>query len=218
MSKRSSMLVTAGPTHEAIDAVRFLANRSSGQMGMAIAQAAQDAGWEVTLLLGPGPSPPKGIRTLDFVSAADLESLLGEHFPECDVLVMAAAVADYRPRQSHPGKLPRGENSLVLELEPTPDLVAHCASRRRPGQRIIAFALEEQAALEQRAAEKLHGKGVDAIVANPLETIGADRIRATILTSDGRRFEPEGRDGADLPMSKSSFAEWLVGWIGRWSN
>ena len=100
MAGRLGMLITAGPTREPIDAVRYVANRSSGRLGVCLAAAARDAGWDVTLLLGPGSVPaPDGVRTCSFETTAELASLLEEHFPRCDVLIMAAAVADYRPRR-----------------------------------------------------------------------------------------------------------------------
>ncbi len=211
------MLITAGPTWEPIDAVRYLANRSSGRLGIHVAEAAHVAGWEVTLLLGAGATAPPpaaragpeaNLRTLRFESTADLERLLAEHFPTCDVLVMAAAVSDYRPRAPSPGKWLRGAARLVLELEPTPDLVAACAARRRPEQLIIGFALEEPAVLAARAREKLAQKGLDAIVANPLETMGAERIRATLYTATAETIRPPAAE-----LTKHEFAAWLVGWI-----
>ncbi len=207
------LLITAGPTHEPIDAVRYLANRSSGRLGLALAAAAREAGWDVTLLLGPvATAPPAGVTTQRFESTADLAARLEACFPECDVLIMAAAVADYRPRPVARGKLPREGAEVRLELEPTPDLVAACAARKRPGQRLIGFALEEAAELEVRAAEKLRRKGLDAIVANPLETMGAADIRAVVLTAGGERLIPaEGR-----PLDKAAFARWLIAWLGGW--
>lgn len=205
------ILITAGPTHEPIDAVRYLANRSSGQLGLHLAEAARDAGLDVTLLLGPvALSPPANIPVARFESAADLTRLLDEHFPGCDVLVMAAAVADYRPRRAAATKLPRGAEKLCLELEPTPDLVAACAARKRPGQRVIGFALEEAAVLDARAQDKLRRKGLDAVAANPLGTMGAGDIRATIYTADGRVIKPPQAQ----PMPKADFARWLIEWIG----
>ena len=204
------LLVTAGPTHEPIDAVRYIANRSSGRLGVCLAEAGRDAGWDVTLLLGPAlVALPAGVRTLRFVSTADLAALLDEHFPRCDVLVMAAAVADYRPRPAGVAKLPRTGERRVIELEPTPDLVAACAARKRPGQRIIGFALEEPAALEVRARHKLRAKGLDAIVANPLDTMGAADIRATVFTAGGEVVTP--RPGTAL--NKAEFARWLLQWL-----
>jgi phosphopantothenoylcysteine decarboxylase/phosphopantothenate--cysteine ligase len=199
------ILITAGPTREPIDSVRFIGNRSSGRMGLALAQAAVEAGHEVTLLLGPGPETseaPAGCRTYRFESSAELKQLLGAHWPDHDWLLMAAAVADYRPAVVAEGKLPR-EGSLTLHLEATPDLVALMASMKRPGQRVVAFALEEPGQLEARAAAKLRRKGVDAIVANPLETMDSPAITPLWLTAAGGREAP-GR------MTKGDFARWLL--------
>ncbi len=207
------LLITAGPTYEPIDAVRYIANRSSGRMGLELAHAGRAAGWSVTLLLGPGAAAPPDIRTRRFDSAADLARLLDEEFPACDVLIMAAAVADYRPRRSIEEKLGRGAAPLRLELEPTPDLVAGCAARKRPGQRVIGFALEPAGVLEPRAREKLYRKGLDAIVANPLETMGASEIRAVLYTAAGEVLQPP----ADAPgerIGKPAFARWLIAWLG----
>jgi len=213
MPRARRLLITAGPTHEPIDAVRYLANRSSGRLGVCLAQAAREAGWSVTLLLGPGTvAPPPGVRTLRFESTADLAALLNRHFSDCDVLIMAAAVADYRPRRVTSSKLPRGRRVLTLRLERTPDLVAACAARKRPGQWIIGFALEERHRLATRALRKLACKGLDAIVANPLETMGADRIRAVLYTATGQTMIPKKSSSAPVPapQSKREFARWLI--------
>lgn len=214
MPPHGRMLITAGPTYEAIDAVRYVANRSSGRLGICLAEAARDAGWQATLLLGPAATePPADICTLRFESTADLAASLDTYFPECDVLIMAAAVADYRPRRAELGKLPRTGDRLVIELEPTPDLVARCAARKRPGQRIIGFALEEPAALEARAREKLQRKGLDAIVGNPLGTMGAEDIRAVVYTAAGGVIQPANDAEGARGQSKADFARWLIGWI-----
>ena len=205
------LLITAGPTHEPIDAVRYLANRSSGRMGVALAAAGVAAGWDVMLLLGPTAEPPTaGVRVERFVATADLERLLASQFPACDVLIMAAAVADYRPATPLDGKLPRRGDRFVLELAPTPDLVAACAARRAPHQRIIGFALEEPARLATRAVSKLREKGLDAIVANPLATMGAADVVATVFTPDGAQHTPPGAGAAS---TKAEFARWLIAWI-----
>jgi len=210
MPDQCHILITAGPTHELIDAVRYLANRSSGRLGICLAAAARDAGWDVTLLLGPTPwSAPPGVRTERFETTSDLAALLDRHAPDCDVLIMAAAVADYRPSTALKHKLPRKGQKLVLELEPTPDLVQACATRKRPGQLLIGFALEEPAALAARAREKLAQKGLDAIVANPLETMNAAEIRATVYTADGQVIAPPG----GRPLPKDEFARWLIAWV-----
>ncbi|MBK9126679.1 MAG: phosphopantothenoylcysteine decarboxylase [Phycisphaerales bacterium] len=210
MSERAArVLITAGPTHEPVDAVRYLANRSSGAMGVALAEAAVRRDADVTLLLGPCAAVvPAGCRAVSFESTADLERLLDEHFQGCDVLIMAAAVADYRPVRTNPGKLPRRPERLVVELEPTPDLLARCAAARRPGQFIVGFALEPEEALEQKAREKLVRKGVDAIVANPLETMGASTIRARVVTAGGEVAV------GDVPRrTKAEFAAELMDWV-----
>ena len=204
------VLITAGPTREPIDAVRFISNRSSGAMGLSLARAAQAAGHAVTLLLGPithPPALPPEITVLPFSSAADLEALLAQHFPACDLLVMAAAVADFRPVEVSGGKTERG-GSLTIQLAATPDLVAGCAARRRPGQKVVAFALEEPGSLERRAKAKMQRKGVDAIVANPLATMDADAIEGTLYFADGRQVSP-GK------LTKPAFAAWLMGALGQ---
>ncbi|MFI4859278.1 MAG: phosphopantothenoylcysteine decarboxylase [Phycisphaerales bacterium JB063] len=199
------ILITAGPTREPIDDVRFISNRSSGQMGFALARAAAQAGHEVTLLLGPVLMPPsvdEVARIVRFNTTAELEALLAEHFPACDVLIKAAAVADYRPAQVIDGKTPRGEG-LKIELEPTPDLVAGCAKTKRDDQTIIAFALEEPAVLETRAVEKMQRKKVDAILANPLVTMDAVDIEPILFFANGERETP-GK------MLKTQLADWLI--------
>lgn len=207
--KQRHILITAGPTHEPIDAVRYLANRSSGTMGIALAEAAAEAGHRVTLLLGPvHHAVPTNVTCKPFQSTNDLQNLLETHFSTCDVLIMAAAVADYRVKSGSTGKLERKGEGLTLELESTPDLVAGCAAKKRDDQTIIGFALEEPAALADRAQQKLSRKRLDAIVANPLETMSAADINATIYTAAGEAHTPG-------PMSKTEFAKWLVGWLGQ---
>ncbi len=202
------MLITAGPTHEPIDAVRYIANRSSGRMGIALAEAAASRGDSVTLLLGPTPSAPpqhSQIRVRRFRTAADLQGLMAELWPDHSVLIMAAAVADYRP--SHPAdptvKRPRQQGPWTLELEATPDLVAEAAAASRPDQITVGFALGPPDSLLETARAKLAAKQIDAIVANPLRTMDDDRIQATLILRDGRELSrPE--------CSKPQFADWLL--------
>jgi len=202
------LLITAGPTHEPIDAVRFIGNRSSGRLGIALAEAAADAGWTVRLLLGPTARSTADTR-IDlhrFQTTADLDALLHTHLAWCNVLVMAAAVADYRPahRAQAGTKLRRSGTKMTLELESTPDLLAGCSARRTPGQVLVGFALEPRAELEQSARSKLARKGVDLIVANPLETMDAPTIEATVYDRDGGIFPTPG------PIEKGAFAGWLL--------
>ncbi len=138
--------------------------------------------------------------------------MLEAHFPDCDVLVMAAAVADYRMERAAEGKMKRESSGgrdaeLTLKLQPTPDLVKAVASTKRPEQKVVAFALEEPAELEDRAVAKMKRKGVDAVVANPLGTMDGEHITPLWLLADGKRAEP-GR------MTKTDFADWLVEHLG----
>ena len=199
------ILITAGPTREPIDDVRFISNRSSGQMGLALADAADAAGHDVTLLLGPVLAPAdlgERVTVRRFVTTDDLDRLLKTCFPDCDLLIMAAAVADYRVAKTTAGKTER-KKALKIELEGTPDLVAGVAREKRDDQKIVAFALEEPHQLEARAVAKMKRKGVDAIVANPLVTMEDGGIAGVYLTAAGNRDEPGS-------MSKPDFARWLM--------
>lgn len=221
------LLITAGPTHEPIDAVRYLGNRSSGTLGLALIDAGVRAGFEVTALLGPGVANPQSeapqseapepeARIERFRSAEDLRTLLVEHAPASDVLIMAAAVADYRPRLS-PGDLQskkrRTDAGLTLKLEPVPDLLAEIATTRRPGQFFAGFALEPREELLESAERKLLRKNVDAIVANPLETMDAGDIEARILTRETEGVRVVAL--TDGPVSKAEFATRFIAWIGE---
>jgi phosphopantothenoylcysteine decarboxylase/phosphopantothenate--cysteine ligase len=158
------VLVTAGPTRERVDPIRFLSNRSSGRMGYALAEAARDRGARVTLLSGPtGLTRPEGLRFVAFESAADLDNLLAAEFPECDVLVMAAAVADFIPEPSD-ARLHRSDGERSVRLAPGKDLLAGLANRS-PAQMVVAFAAET-ADLEARGRRKMEAKGADLIVVN----------------------------------------------------
>jgi phosphopantothenoylcysteine decarboxylase/phosphopantothenate--cysteine ligase len=198
-------LITGGPTREPIDQVRYISNRSSGRMAVALCRAAVESGHDVTLLLGPcDAAPPDRVRLERFESCADLQRLLDTHFASCDVLIMAAAVGDFRPIKVIEGKLLRRDGEAPdIHLEATPDLVSALARHRADGQRIVAFALESRQQMEQRGAEKLHNKGVDAVVVNPLTTIDAESIDPLWLTASGGRESPG-------PMSKEAFARWLL--------
>jgi len=204
------VLITAGPTQEPIDAVRYLANRSTGRMGIALAEASAGRGRQTTLLLGPTPLGPKEsskLTTIRFRTTQDLQTLLAEHWPGHDVLIMAAAVADYRPAE--PGgpsaKHQRRSGTWNLRLEPTPDLLGELAATTRPNQLTVGFALEPADRLLDSAREKLAAKSLDAIVANPLETIGSERIEAMVVLRDGRTLTPPGPQ-----CTKRQFAEWLL--------
>ena len=213
------LLITAGPTHEPIDAVRFIGNRSSGRMGVAMAEAAAKAGWNVTLALGPVSSRPvdSHIRVLQFRTAAELDTILLAEAPAADVLIMAAAVADYRPKLDPAmvnSKFRRKDQAMTLELEPTPDLLAGVSSRRRKGQYLVGFALEPRDEMLTSGRAKLERKGVDMVVANPLGTMESGDIEGVVLTRGGGEIRPSAQDGArDGKLSKDAFAKWLIALI-----
>lgn len=202
------LLITAGPTQEPIDAVRYLANRSSGRMGLELAKSALNRAWPTTLLLGPTllPLPDNShLNLIRFQTASDLQSLLINHFPSCDILIMAAAVADYRPKTPIlDTKLKRTKNPLILELEPTPDLIKLISSNAKPHQTVIGFALEAEENLLESAQKKLESKNLDAIVANDLETMGSSEIEATVFLRNGKTLSPNKK------LSKAEFADWLL--------
>jgi phosphopantothenoylcysteine decarboxylase/phosphopantothenate--cysteine ligase len=212
MKNHPRTLITAGPTHEPIDRVRYIGNRSSGQMGIALAEAALARQLPTTLLLGPVEADRmpvySGLTLFRFRTSADLETLLRTHWPHHDLLLMAAAVADYRPRTlPGPEKIRRGDAPLNLTLDPVPDLLAACATTSRPDQVLIGFGLEPEQRLFANALSKLTRKGIDAIVANPLETIGSETIRPVLVSAGGIQEQPG--DGV-APLSKREFAAWLI--------
>ncbi|MFO0963352.1 MAG: phosphopantothenoylcysteine decarboxylase [Phycisphaerales bacterium] len=211
------VLVALGPTQEPIDDVRYIGNRSSGRMGLAIAQAFAQAGCQVTAAAGPGVAEAalreavgagaKPGATARFRTARDLAQLLGNLWPAHDLLIMAAAVADFRPRAPMSGKHRRESGAFALELEPTEDILTSLAPATRPDQFVVGFALERPQELEASARAKLARKRVDAIVANPLETMDAPDVEGRVLCADGTWRAP----GTRLP--KPEFARWLCGWV-----
>jgi phosphopantothenoylcysteine decarboxylase/phosphopantothenate--cysteine ligase len=164
------VLITAGGTREAIDSVRYLGNSSSGRMGLALARVARDRGADVHVLAANiALERPSGVAYRDVVSARELAAACEEEFPACDVLVMAAAVADFRPVSPTEGKIRRnGRDHLELELEPTADVLAGLVSRRRGDQTLIGFAAEHGSEAVDRGREKLMAKGVDLLVVNDI--------------------------------------------------
>src|SRR5262245_26116292 len=161
------VLVSAGGTREPIDPVRFIGNRSSGRMGLALADRAARRGAEVTLVAANVSLPaPPGVARVDVETAAELADVLGREFGSADVLVMAAAPADFRPKRAAGQKIHReGAGELELDLEATEDILAGLGARRRPEQTVVGFAAETESGVE-RAREKLERKRVDAIVLN----------------------------------------------------
>lgn len=201
--------VTAGPTREPIDPVRFLSNRSTGTMGFALARAFAARGGEVVLVAGPVDleTPPGLARRVDFETAEDLSRAVADLWDATDVLVMAAAVADWRPRDPAPVKQKKGAAPPVLSLEPTEDVLA-AASRRpgREGKLLVGFAAETND-VEVHAREKLARKDLDLLVANDVSKAGVGFGRG-----DNAGFVLD-RDGGLVPiprMDKARFAERIV--------
>ena len=184
-------LITAGPTREFLDPVRFVSNPSTGKMGYALAAAARAAGWTVDLVSGPVSLPePDGVMVYPVVTAAEMLRQTDALFGPCDVLIMTAAVSDWRPKVSHPQKLKKTGEGLSVEFEPTEDILATLARRRRPDQLLVGFAAETEN-VEAHALAKLDRKGADLIAANsvagPHGAFGSDQNKLILLGRDGFR-------------------------------
>jgi len=178
------ILITAGPTREYLDPVRYLSNASSGRVGAALAAAAVACGHHVTLVSGPVAFEPPGVDELvPVTSAAEMLEAVASRFDGSDVFIAAAAVADFRPAARADHKIKKGEGRVTLDLEPTADILAEM-SRRKTGQTLVGFCLESEN-LEARARGKLEAKGLDLIVANSPAAIAADRQDALLISRDG---------------------------------
>jgi phosphopantothenoylcysteine decarboxylase / phosphopantothenate---cysteine ligase len=192
------VLVTAGGTREPIDAVRYVGNRSSGRMGLALAEEAARRGADVTLVAANVTlRAPAGVRVVEVQTAAELLAAAREAFADAHVLLMAAAVADFRPAEALDEKISKtGRERLALELEPTEDVLATLAQERRPGQTLVGFAAEHGNGAVERGRAKLRAKRLDAIVVNDISRgdIGFDATdnEVTLVTAAGERQVPLG--------------------------
>jgi phosphopantothenoylcysteine decarboxylase/phosphopantothenate--cysteine ligase len=210
---RLRVLVTAGGTREPIDSVRFLGNSSSGRMGLALADAAHRRGAEVTLVAANvALEPPPGVVVHRVGTAAELQDACEREFPGCDVLLMAAAVADFRPADRVDGKIKKAEREhLMLELEPTADILRGLSSNRQQGQTLVAFAAEHGREGIEHARTKLAAKRVDAVVFNDISRadIGFESAlnEVTILTSENDELLPRA--------PKESIAEAILDAVDR---
>jgi phosphopantothenoylcysteine decarboxylase/phosphopantothenate--cysteine ligase len=182
------VVVTAGGTREAVDPVRFLGNRSSGKQGYALAVEAASRGAQVTLVSTVERWAPSAVDVVRVVSAADMEAAVSDAAAEADVVVMAAAVADFRPKAPAERKIKKGEGVPDLVLEPTPDILAGLGRAKRPGQVLVGFAAETHMVREE-ALSKLQRKNLDLIVANDVTAPGAGFEHETnsvdVLSADG---------------------------------
>jgi len=192
-----TILITAGPTCEDIDPVRFLTNRSSGKMGYALAEAAHRRGARVVLVSGPTDLKiPDGVDWVPVRATEEMHCVVRERSASANIVIMAAAVSDYRPAAQHDKKLKRGEGSFTLELEPTPDILAELGREKR-GQILVGFAAETNAVAEN-ARGKLARKGADMIVANDVTQEGAG------FDTDTNIVTLYVRDGREIPLPKMS--------------
>jgi phosphopantothenoylcysteine decarboxylase / phosphopantothenate---cysteine ligase len=200
-------VVTAGATREPVDPVRFISNHSSGKMGIAIARAAWQRGADVTLIAGHVDVPiPQELATRTAGTAREMAAAVADALPDADVLVMAAAPADFRPAKPAVGKIKKGRSVPVIDLEQTEDILKSTVARRKKKSFIVGFALETDDGLIN-AREKMKSKELDLIVLNdatePGSGFGVDTNRVTLISRDGRQEE--------IPlMSKSDLAEALI--------
>ncbi len=203
------LLVTAGPTREPIDPVRFISNRSSGKMGYAVASAAHKRGHSVVLISGPvALRPPTGVRCVNVNTAADMLAAVRKNIKRCDALVMAAAVSDWRPAEFSREKIKKNKMPDLLPLAQNPDILMTVAPKK--GKRIFVGFAAETGRLRPEALRKLREKNLDLIVANDVRRPDAgfetDTNRVVLFSADG---EQEA-----LPlMSKKHVAERIIKWI-----
>lgn len=202
------ILITAGPTREYIDPVRFISNRSSGKMGYALAAVAAGRGHRVSLVSGPvAIAVPSGVDCCMVESAAEMQAAVQERFDAVNALIMAAAVADWSPVCRHSVKQKKSSNELLLKLRPVPDIL-RTVSARRKGQVVVGFAAETGNP-EEEALRKLESKGLDMIVGNDVSAPGTgfdvDTNQVIMLWNGGRQALP--------CLPKTVVAEHIIGWL-----
>jgi phosphopantothenoylcysteine decarboxylase/phosphopantothenate--cysteine ligase len=179
------ILVTAGPTREFFDTVRFISNPSSGKMGYALARSGAKRGHDVVLVSGPvALRPPKEVETLQVISAAEMSRACKKAFPDCDVVIATAAVCDYRPEYKLDHKLKKQAKTRSIDLLPTEDILA-ALGRRKVDQILIGFAMEDHSA-RRNAESKLRRKHLDAILLNGPENIGGNQAKMELLLRGGQ--------------------------------
>ena len=204
------VLISTGGTREHLDPVRFIGNPSTGKMGLALAQAAMHRGANVTLVHAPATwEGPEGVRAIPVVSAAQMQQAMLGCFPEADLIVMAAAVADVKPAEYATEKLPKKLLPNALPLEPVPDILAELGQRKQPHQRLIGFAAQT-GDIVKPALQKLKEKKLDALAANPIDQpdagFGSDTNQAIFLDNQGRKVEIS-------PCSKLQLAHHLLDFV-----
>ncbi|MEM9227062.1 MAG: phosphopantothenoylcysteine decarboxylase [Verrucomicrobiota bacterium] len=184
-------LITAGPTREFFDPVRFISNPSSGKMGFAMAEAAREAGWQVTLISGPVALPkPEGVDYVPVVTGEEMYEAVKRHFPRCHLLIKSAAVCDMRPKHCLSKKVKKIDLSMTVEFEPVIDILKTIARTKQQHQTVVGFAAETQE-VEAYARKKLEAKNLDWIAANQVggetSAFESDQNTVTVLGKDGQR-------------------------------
>ena len=204
------VLVTAGPTREYLDDVRYLSNASSGKMGYAIVAAGMKMGWEMVLVSGPVElSPPEGCEFHSVTTTREMRDASVRLFEECDGVIAAAAVCDYRPKEVVSGKMSKVGGPVVVEMIETDDVLAELGSEKK-NRWVVGFALEAQNPREN-ALQKLRKKNCDWIVLNAPTAIGADSNSVELINQDGKTIETwEGQ--------KTEIADSLIHWLNERTN
>ncbi|MHB1756129.1 MAG: bifunctional phosphopantothenoylcysteine decarboxylase/phosphopantothenate--cysteine ligase CoaBC [Leptospirillum sp.] len=204
-----TVLISAGPTYEPIDPVRFIGNRSSGKMGYALAEASIRRGANVQLISGPvALPPPQGANVVYVETAREMQEMLFRHFPSADILIMAAAVSDYTTESTLAQKKKKDGTGWTLHMKENPDILQSLSKSRHPGQTIMGFAAETSL-VKKELQDKLQRKGVDLLAANnisePGSGFGSENNTILLLTHGGSLFEFEEKRG-----SKKDLADWLI--------
>ncbi len=209
-----TILITAGPTCEDLDPVRFLTNRSSGKMGYAVAEASARRGAKVILVSGPVDlEPPSGVERVSVRTAEEMRRAVSDRFTTSTIAIFAAAVADYRPAESRPEKMKRSKEPLTIRLEPTPDILAEAAQKK--GDRIIVGFAAETSNVADNARKKLAAKNADLIVANDVTAEGPGFDHDTNIVT---LFARDGRDLALPKLTKSEVAQRILDEVLRLRN
>lgn len=206
--KGEKVLVSAGPTREAIDPVRFVSNASSGKMGYALARAAKRRGAEVVLVSGPTYMPePDGVTFVKISTAEEMNDACVRYFPQSTVVIMAAAVADYRPLKSSPTKMKKEAKTLTVDMERTTDVLKTLGKKKKHGQFLVGFALETDN-LEDNARKKLGDKNLDIVVGNSPSGLDSEANEVTVISREG--------DTERLPaLQKDDLADVILDFVVR---
>jgi len=203
------ILITAGGTREYIDQVRFITNASSGRMGYALAEAANQRGHKVTLISASYMQPPVGVEFVGVESAAEMFAAVKKFFGKCDCLIMAAAVADYTAVKKSKMKIKKSKKDLVIRLKPTVGILDWVRKQKREEQVVVGFALEDKD-VRKRAERKLKEKNLDMIIANTPAAIGAEKSTVQIKTSQMKWLKVSQASKAAIAKKIISLSEELI--------